>query len=214
MTTLTLRRGLTTTATVGVLLAATACSDNSSTEQAPTTSASAPASTPASASASPTGSDRSTPMHVTIDGQEVEATLNDSPAARDLASLLPLTLDLEDFHGTERIADPPRKLTTENAPEPQAPRTGDLTYYAPGATSPSSTRTAPPPPPTSWSSATSTPTPTNSPGPTGSPSRPPPDLPQHRPSSYGKKFSHALRHRVRPRQAALRRLGARRLRRS
>ncbi|QIY66371.1 cyclophilin-like fold protein [Streptomyces sp. RPA4-2] len=131
MTTLTLRRGLTTTATVGVLLAATACSDNSSTEQAPTTSASAPASTPASASASPTGSDRSTPMHVTIDGQEVEATLNDSPAARDLASLLPLTLDLEDFHGTERIADPPRKLTTENAPEPQAPRTGDLTYYAP-----------------------------------------------------------------------------------
>lgn len=63
--------------------------------------------------------------------QKVEATLNDSPAARDLASLLPLTLDLEDFHGTEWIADPPRKLTTENAPEPQAPKTGDLTYYVP-----------------------------------------------------------------------------------
>ncbi|TPM88667.1 hypothetical protein FKO01_56855 [Mesorhizobium sp. B2-3-3] len=70
-------------------------------------------------------------IRVTIDGQEVEATLNGSPAARDLASLLPLTLDLEDFHGTERITDPPRKLTTENAPEPQAPKTGDLTYYAP-----------------------------------------------------------------------------------
>jgi len=70
-------------------------------------------------------------IRVTIDGQKVEATLNDSPAARDLASLLPLTLDLEDFHGIERIADPPRKLTTENAPEPQAPKTGDLTYYAP-----------------------------------------------------------------------------------
>ena len=94
-------------------------------------------------------------MRVTIDGRKVEATLNDSPAARDLASLLPLTLDLEDFHGTERIADPPRKLTTENAPEPQAPKTGDLTYYAPWGTSPSSTRTAPPPPPISWSSATS-----------------------------------------------------------
>ncbi|MGW4624898.1 cyclophilin-like fold protein [Streptomyces rubiginosohelvolus] len=132
-----LRRALTATAAVGVLLlAATACSDDSSAEQAPTTStatSSAPASTPGSASASPTGSDRSTEMdiRVTIDGQEVEATLNDSPAARDLASLLPLTLDLEDFHGTERIADPPRKLTTENAPEPQAPKTGDLTYYAP-----------------------------------------------------------------------------------
>ncbi|MGW6513594.1 cyclophilin-like fold protein [Streptomyces niveus] len=137
MTTYTLRRALTATATVGVLLlAATACSDNSPAEQAPTTtSSSAPASgePPTSASASPTGSDRSTPMdiRVTIDGQEVEATLNDSPAVRDLASLLPLTLDLEDFHGTERIADPPRKLTTENAPEPQAPKTGDLTYYGP-----------------------------------------------------------------------------------
>ncbi|MGV9551705.1 cyclophilin-like fold protein [Streptomyces ardesiacus] len=136
MTTFTLGRALTTTTTVGVLLlAATACSDDSP-EQAPATtgtatSSSAPASTPASAS--PSGSDRSTEMdiRVTIDGQEVEATLNGSPAARDLASLLPLTLDLEDFHGTERIADPPRKLTTDNAPEPQAPKTGDLTYYAP-----------------------------------------------------------------------------------
>ncbi|MFJ8948314.1 cyclophilin-like fold protein [Streptomyces sp. NPDC102395] len=133
-----LRRALAATATTGVLLlAATACSDDSS-EQAPATS-SASSSAPASgqpqtsASANPTGSDRSTPMdiRVTIDGQSVEATLNGSPAARDLASLLPLTLDLEDFHGTERIADPPRKLTTKNAPEPQTPKTGDLTYYAP-----------------------------------------------------------------------------------
>ncbi|MFD7058858.1 cyclophilin-like fold protein [Streptomyces sp. NPDC059906] len=133
-----LRRALTATAATGVLLlAATACSQGSSAEQAAATTGtaarSAPVSTPASASASPTGSDRSTPMDisVTIDGQEVEATLNDSPAARDLATLLPLTLDVEDFHGTERIADPPRKLTTENAPEPQAPKPGDLTYYAP-----------------------------------------------------------------------------------
>ncbi|MET8176882.1 cyclophilin-like fold protein [Streptomyces clavifer] len=68
---------------------------------------------------------------VTIDGEPVEATLNDSPAARDLASLLPLTLDLEDFHGTERIADPPRKLTTEGAPEPAAAKAGDIAYFAP-----------------------------------------------------------------------------------
>ncbi|MFE6667340.1 cyclophilin-like fold protein [Streptomyces sp. NPDC057697] len=137
MTTSTLRRAPTTAATAGVLLpAATACSDDSSAEQTPTSasaSSSAPPSAPATASESPTGSDRSTPMdiRVTLDGQEVEATLNGSPAARDLASLLPLTLDLKDFHGTERIADLPRKLTTENAPEPQAPKTGDLTFYAP-----------------------------------------------------------------------------------
>ncbi|MEV6591655.1 cyclophilin-like fold protein [Streptomyces acidicola] len=132
-----LRRALTAAIASALLLAVTACSEDSP-EQAPlsapaTSSASASEQPQTSASASPSGSDRSTPMdiRVTLDGQPVEATLNDSPAARDLASLLPLTLDLEDFHGTERIADPPRKLTTEDAPEPEAPKTGDLTYYAP-----------------------------------------------------------------------------------
>ncbi|MBQ0865658.1 cyclophilin-like fold protein [Streptomyces sp. RK75] len=70
-------------------------------------------------------------VRVTLDGHPVEATLNGSPAARDLASLLPLRLDLEDFHGTERIADPPRELTTDGAPEPVAAKAGDLAYYAP-----------------------------------------------------------------------------------
>jgi hypothetical protein len=70
-------------------------------------------------------------IRVTIDGEPVDATLNGSPAARDLASLLPLTLDLEDFHQTERIADPPRKLDTSGAPEPTAAKAGDLAYYAP-----------------------------------------------------------------------------------
>lgn len=70
-------------------------------------------------------------IRVTVDGRPVDATLNDSPAARDFAGLLPLTLDLEDFHQTERIADLPRRLTTSGAPEPAAPKAGDLTYYAP-----------------------------------------------------------------------------------
>ncbi|MFB4304419.1 cyclophilin-like fold protein [Actinomadura sp. NTSP31] len=70
-------------------------------------------------------------LRVTLDGQPVQATLNDSPAARDLVSLLPLTLDLEDFHGTERIGYPPRKLTTDGAPEPVAAKAGDIAYFAP-----------------------------------------------------------------------------------
>lgn len=70
-------------------------------------------------------------IRVTLDGRSVEATLNDSPAARDFAELLPLTLDLEDFHGTERVADLPRELDTSGAPEPAAARTGDIAYYAP-----------------------------------------------------------------------------------
>lgn len=135
--TLLLRQALTATAVTGVLLVtATACSADSSAEHAPATdsassSASGQPQTPVPAS--PSGSDRRTPMdiRVTIDGRPVDATLNDSPAARDLASLLPLTLDLEDFHGTERIADPPRKLTTEGAPEPAAAKVGDIAYFAP-----------------------------------------------------------------------------------
>ncbi|WP_225993016.1 cyclophilin-like fold protein [Actinomadura rudentiformis] len=70
-------------------------------------------------------------IRVTLDGQPVNATLNGSPAARDLASLLPLTLDLEDFHGTERIGYPPRKLTTDGAPAPAAAKAGDIAYFAP-----------------------------------------------------------------------------------
>ncbi|MFJ2374593.1 cyclophilin-like fold protein [Streptomyces sp. NPDC087769] len=70
-------------------------------------------------------------LRVTLDGQPVNATLNTSPAARDLASLLPLTLDLENFHGLERVADLPRKLTTSGAPAPAAAKTGDIAYYAP-----------------------------------------------------------------------------------
>jgi hypothetical protein len=70
-------------------------------------------------------------IRVTIDGRRVDATLNDSPAARDFADVFPLTLDLEDFHQTERIADLPRRLTTSGAPDPAVPRAGDLAYYAP-----------------------------------------------------------------------------------
>ncbi|MFD5794870.1 cyclophilin-like fold protein [Streptomyces diastatochromogenes] len=70
-------------------------------------------------------------IRLTIDGQQVDGTLNDCPAARDLAGLLPLTLELKDFHGTERIGYPPRKLTTDGAPQLSAAKAGDLAYYAP-----------------------------------------------------------------------------------
>ncbi|MFJ8768963.1 cyclophilin-like fold protein [Streptomyces clavifer] len=114
-----------------LLLAMTACSDGSP----PATPSSAVSSGPqeTSASTAPSDTTRSTGMdiRVTLDGRAVDATLNDSPAARDFAELLPLTLDLEDFHQTERVADLPRKLDTSGAPEPAAAKAGDLAYYAP-----------------------------------------------------------------------------------
>ncbi|MBF9034338.1 hypothetical protein HKCCE2091_08810 [Rhodobacterales bacterium HKCCE2091] len=59
------------------------------------------------------------------------ATLDDSAAARDFASMLPLDLVLTDFHGIERVADLGRKLDASDAPTAYAPEAGDITQYAP-----------------------------------------------------------------------------------
>ena len=73
------------------------------------------------------------PMRIDIDieGATITATLDDSPAARDFASLLPLTLTLEDYNSTEKIGYLPRRLAIEGAPAGIDPSPGDLTYYAP-----------------------------------------------------------------------------------
>lgn len=70
-------------------------------------------------------------IRLTIDGQVLSATLEDSAAARDFAALLPLTLDLEDYAATEKIAQLPKKLSTTGAPAGMTPTIGDITYYAP-----------------------------------------------------------------------------------
>ena len=59
------------------------------------------------------------------------ARLEDSAAARDFAALLPLQLTLKDYASTEKIANLPRKLSTEGAPDGVDPDVGDIAYYAP-----------------------------------------------------------------------------------
>jgi hypothetical protein len=54
---------------------------------------------------------------VSFDDTELTATLVDSEAARDFATLLPLTLTLSDYGGTEKISDLPRALSTADAPD-------------------------------------------------------------------------------------------------
>ncbi|GFM82031.1 hypothetical protein PSCICN_27230 [Pseudomonas cichorii] len=72
-------------------------------------------------------------MHISIEieGTTLTATLEDSDAARDFASLLPLTLTLKDYAATEKVSDLPRPLSTAGAPEGVTPRIGDLAYYVP-----------------------------------------------------------------------------------
>jgi hypothetical protein len=70
-------------------------------------------------------------IRIIVEDQEMTATLNDSKATQDFISLLPLTLTLEDYAGTEKISDLPRRLSTEGAPPGSDPSVGDIAYYAP-----------------------------------------------------------------------------------
>lgn len=68
---------------------------------------------------------------IRVNGQKIQATLEDNPTAQHFYSLLPLTLEMDDFGGKEKIANPPERLSTEGAPEGAIARSGDLMLYAP-----------------------------------------------------------------------------------
>ena len=70
-------------------------------------------------------------IRMTMAGQIITASLEESDSARDCFAMLPLTLPLEDYAETEKIAYLPRKLTTQTAPEGIDPQVGDIAYYAP-----------------------------------------------------------------------------------
>ena len=61
----------------------------------------------------------------------VTATLIDSKATQYFTTLLSLTLTLEDYAGTEKISDLPKRLSAEGAPAGSDPSVGDIAYYAP-----------------------------------------------------------------------------------
>lgn len=85
---------------------------------------------PATASARNT---QETPMKLQIILQDktLYATLNDSQASREFAALLPLTLQLKDYAGEEKISDLPSRLPTASSPAGTAVKKGDITIYAP-----------------------------------------------------------------------------------
>lgn len=70
-------------------------------------------------------------IRLTFNGLVLTATLFDNPSARDLASLLPLELKIEDFGGNEKIVRLPRKLTEDGSGPFTNERPGDLCYFKP-----------------------------------------------------------------------------------
>lgn len=71
-------------------------------------------------------------IRLTINQQHTAtATLADNSAARDFVTRLPLTLEMEDYHATEKIHVLPKKLDTTTVPDGMDPAPGELAYYAP-----------------------------------------------------------------------------------
>lgn len=70
-------------------------------------------------------------VKMTIDGQEVFATLYDTPAADTLYDMLPLELSFEDYNGVEKISYLSQTLPTTGEPDGYDPNVGDLCLYAP-----------------------------------------------------------------------------------
>ena len=70
-------------------------------------------------------------IKLTLNGSELAGTLGEGAAARDFAALLPLTVQLSDFHGRERVADLPRPLNLTGEPAGTSAQPGDIAHYAP-----------------------------------------------------------------------------------
>jgi hypothetical protein len=102
---------------------------------APPAAPTSPPPTAAPPAAPPTGTspDRRDSMRIRLRVEDtiITATLIDSETTRDFVSLLPLSLTLEDYAGTEKISNLPRRLSTEGAPSGSDPSVGDVAYYAP-----------------------------------------------------------------------------------
>jgi hypothetical protein len=72
-----------------------------------------------------------TRLRITIGGRGIEATLADSDAARDFASLLPLTLAMNDLFRREKFATLPRAIS-EQGKRTRDYAVGTIGYWPPG----------------------------------------------------------------------------------
>ena len=72
-----------------------------------------------------------TDITLTTGEETLKATLKDNATTRDLLTLLPLTLSLEDHASTQTIAYLPRTLSARCAPAGSTPNIGALASSAP-----------------------------------------------------------------------------------
>lgn len=70
-------------------------------------------------------------IRITIGNSTMTAIVYDNPTSRSFLSQLPLTVDMNDFAGTEKIFYPPQHLNIDNNSKGMNPATGDIAVYAP-----------------------------------------------------------------------------------
>lgn len=70
-------------------------------------------------------------IKMTFNDEEVMVRMHDNPTTRDFLAMLPLTVTLEDYAGTEKITRLSKRLSTKDAPAGSDPSVGDFTYYSP-----------------------------------------------------------------------------------
>lgn len=70
-------------------------------------------------------------LKITKGDKVITAILYENPTTRDFIAQLPLTVDMEDFAGKEKIFYPPKKLSTTERKAVSDPKIGDINVYAP-----------------------------------------------------------------------------------
>ena len=88
---------------------------------------------PAAADHSNNALEGRTPMRIRLTAGEtvLDATLDDNATARDFASLLPLTLQMDDLFKREKYGRLPRSLAAGGEPR-SSYEIGDIVYWSPG----------------------------------------------------------------------------------
>lgn len=109
-----------------------ATSPSSAPVEAPVTTAASATAATATAADTPDGDPvEGAVVRFSGGGTSVDVVLGpETPTTRDLVSLLPFTMQLEDLSGREKIGDPPRALDVEGTPGSD-PEDGDLIYFTP-----------------------------------------------------------------------------------
>lgn len=70
-------------------------------------------------------------IKLSTNGETAIVELADNDAAKDLVSMLPMTLSFEDYNSTEKISVLPRELNIGGAATSCDPDIGSFAYYAP-----------------------------------------------------------------------------------